>query len=151
VHYLYVDSIGMYTLLYDPEADSPPPSGDFAAPIKGNWHDVVSCEFGSAGYDGHTGIDFAIPTGTPIYASQSGTVSAVKRNTTGYGYHVIIAHGGGVFTLYAHCSELLVDVGQRVAKGELIALSGNTGRSTGPHLHFEIIIGGVPRNPRDYL
>jgi murein DD-endopeptidase MepM/ murein hydrolase activator NlpD len=149
IHYLYSDSVGMYFFLYDPNEESPPPSGDFFSPIPGNWRAVVSMEF--MGYVNHTGIDFAIPTGTPIFASQPGTVIRVRRSNTGYGNHIVLSHGGGVHTLYAHNSENLVREGQTVEQGETIALSGNTGNSTGPHLHFEIIINGIPRNPRDYL
>ena len=129
--------------------DTPFAGGGFISPIAANWRGLVSCEFG--GYAGHTGIDFAIPTGTEIRAAAAGRVLYTRMAPGGYGYHVVIFHGGGIVTLYAHCSRIFVREGQEVAQGEVIALSGNTGRSTGPHLHLELIVGGVPQNPRSYL
>ncbi|EYE88844.1 peptidase M23 [Fervidicella metallireducens AeB] len=101
-------------------------------------------------YKLHTGIDFGVKTGTPIYAMSDGEV-IISGNLKGYGYTVAIAHGGGITSLYAHCSKLLVSVGQKVKKGQLIAKSGNTGYSTGPHLHFEIRKDGTPVNPAPYV
>lgn len=69
----------------------------------------------------------------------------------GYGYYIILDHGEGLTTLYGRCSLLLVQVGQRVETGNVIALSGSTGRSTGPHLHFEVRLDGERRDPREYL
>ena len=123
--------------------------GGFVSPIAVDWRAVVSCEFG--GYAGHTGIDFAIPTGTEIRAVAAGRVLYTRMSNSGYGNHVVIFHSGGIVTLYAHCSKILVTEGQMVAQDEVIALSGNTGKSTGPHLHLEFIVDGVPRNPRSYL
>ncbi|MCW5936632.1 MAG: peptidoglycan DD-metalloendopeptidase family protein [Fimbriimonadaceae bacterium] len=95
----------------------------------------------------HTGVDIAAPTGTPIYAAGSGVViSAGWRN--GYGNAVVIDHGGGRSTLYGHCSRLFVQEGQKVSAGHHIAAVGSTGFSTGPHLHFEVRINGVPVDPR---
>lgn len=95
----------------------------------------------------HTGIDIAAASGTPIKASGDGrVVSASYRN--GYGNTVIIDHGGGVTTLYAHCSKLYVKAGQSVKQGEKIAAVGSTGLSTGPHVHWEVRINGKPVNPR---
>ena len=111
---------------------------------------MVSCEFGT-GYVGHTGMDIAIPTGTEIQAVAAGKVLYTRMSSSGYGYHVVINHGGGIVTLYAHCSRILVSAGQEVSQGDVIALSGSTGNSTGPHLHLEFIVDGVPRNPRSYL
>jgi LysM repeat protein len=99
----------------------------------------------------HTGIDIACPFGTPIRAAESGVVSLVQYSRTGYGYHVIINHGGGVQTLYGHLSTISVEAGQRVSKGENIGLEGSTGRSTGPHLHFEVRINGAKTNPLSYV
>ncbi len=130
--------------------DSPAPTGGYSSPIPGDWRSLVSCEFGT-GYVGHTGMDLALPIGTELRAVADGTVLFTRASTTGYGVHVVINHGGGVVTLYAHCSKILVGEGQKVTKGQAIALSGNTGRSTGPHLHLEFVIDGVPYNPRSYL
>ncbi len=98
----------------------------------------------------HKGLDFGCPVGTAVFASRGGTI--VRAGWAGaYGYCVDIDHGDGVLTRYGHLSNPLVSVGQYVKQGEKIALSGNTGRSTGPHLHFEIRVGGEPQNPANYL
>lgn len=99
----------------------------------------------------HTGIDIALPTGTPIYAALDGVVEASGWNSGGYGYQIILRHSNGFKTRYAHNSKLYVSVGQEVAKGDVIALIGSSGRSTGPHLHFEVIVGGVRVNPFLYV
>lgn len=98
----------------------------------------------------HQGIDLAAPTGTSIVAAESGVVihSGVLG---GYGQTILIDHGNGVVTLYAHQSERLVGSGVSVARGELIGRVGSTGNSTGPHLHFEVRINGVARDPLGYL
>ena len=98
----------------------------------------------------HQGTDWATPVGTAVVASCGGTVTRAGW-ASGYGYVVYIQHEGGRETRYAHLSRVLVSVGQQVEQGERIALSGNTGRSTGPHLHFEIRINGVAVNAVDYL
>ena len=98
----------------------------------------------------HYGLDYAAPTGTPIYAADGGTVT--KAGWSGaYGYVVVIDHGANKKTLYAHCSRLLVSAGTKVYKGQQIAAVGNTGRSTGPHCHFEIFINGANVNPANYV
>jgi murein DD-endopeptidase MepM/ murein hydrolase activator NlpD len=94
----------------------------------------------------HTGIDFAAPLGTPIRAAADGKVVwGTWRG--GYGRCIILMHSGGVATLYGHCSEIIVHPGQTVRRGELIGATGSTGLSTGPHLHFEIRVNGLPVNP----
>ena len=98
----------------------------------------------------HRGVDWAVASGTSVMASCGGTVSQAGWSGS-YGYMVLITHPGGTQTRYAHLSKILVSVGQTVSQGEVIARSGNTGRSTGPHLHFEIIIGGNPVNPLNYI
>ena len=101
--------------------------------------------------DVHTGIDIPASTGTPIVAANSGVVKYVRYNTTGYGYHLLIDHGDGYYTLYAHTSKILVSAGQTVTKGQTIALVGATGRVTGPHLHFEVYVNKVRTNPLNYV
>lgn len=98
----------------------------------------------------HQGIDMAAPVGTPIVSAENGKVvfSGWKQ---GYGQFVAVDHGQGFETHYAHCSKVLVKVGQTVKKGQLIAKVGNTGRSTGPHLHFEVVAHGVHQNPAKFL
>jgi murein DD-endopeptidase MepM/ murein hydrolase activator NlpD len=98
----------------------------------------------------HEGLDFAAPMGSPIRAVSSGRV-VYSGWATGYGYVVIIEHQRGLRTLYAHNSKLLVSVGESVGKGEVISRSGNTGNSTGPHLHFEVQVNGRPENPLNYI
>lgn len=98
----------------------------------------------------HKGMDWGTPTGTSIYASSGGTVTTAGW-LSGYGYCVYIKHANGVETRYAHLSKVLVSRGQWVEQGQKIALSGNTGRSTGPHLHFEIRVNGRAVDPLDYL
>lgn len=98
----------------------------------------------------HQGVDWAVPKGTAVYASSGGTVTKAGWGS-GYGYVVYIKHPDGRETRYAHLNKVLVSAGQTVKQGQKIALSGNTGRSTGPHLHFEIRINGVAVNPLKYL
>ena len=98
----------------------------------------------------HNGLDIANKTGTPLYAAESGTVERSGWNT-GYGYNVVINHGGGLKTLYAHASKLHVKAGDSVNRGDIIADMGSTGWSTGPHIHFEVISNGVKQNPLNYI
>ena len=98
----------------------------------------------------HKGIDWATPVGTAVMASSAGTVYKAGWGS-GYGYVVYINHADGRQTRYGHLSKILVSQGQTVSQGQKIALSGNTGVSTGPHLHFEILIGGTQVNPLNYL
>lgn len=141
--------------LTDP--DKPLEPGEIGSPLAGGWRGKVTSEFGyrknptGPGNDGHTGLDMGVALGTDVHAIKGGTVLFVRYKQTGYGIHVAIDHGGGFVTLYAHCSEILVTEGQHVEAGEVIARSGSTGNSTGPHLHLETIQDGVPQNPRNYL
>ena len=99
----------------------------------------------------HSGIDLAASQGTAIVAADGGTVTFAGYNSGGYGNMVKISHGNGVETRYAHCSEIDVSVGDKVAQGQLIAKVGNTGRSYGSHCHFEIRINGEAVDPLKYL
>ncbi len=98
----------------------------------------------------HTGMDVGCYSGSTVVAAQSGTVLKATYNTA-YGNYIVIDHGNGVSTLYAHNSVLLVSAGQKVTKGQTISKSGNTGYSTGPHMHFEVLINGNTTNPRNYV
>jgi murein DD-endopeptidase MepM/ murein hydrolase activator NlpD len=98
----------------------------------------------------HSGIDIGAPYGAPIYAAEAGRV-ILASYYDGYGNCIIIDHGDGISTLYAHCSSIIVKVGQYVSKGQIIGYVGSTGNSTGPHLHFEVRIKGNPVNPFNYL
>lgn len=98
----------------------------------------------------HAGIDFTAPSGTPIYATGNGKVERVKYDRSGYGRNVIINHGYGYKTLYAHMSRIDVREGQKIVKGQKIGAVGNTGTSTAPHLHYEVRKGGKPVNPIHY-
>jgi murein DD-endopeptidase MepM/ murein hydrolase activator NlpD len=111
---------------------------------------TITSRFGKRSSGTHTGLDIATSKGTPIKAVSSGTViySGYKGS---YGNLVIIDHGNGVQTYYAHCSALYVNANQSVSQGEVIAAVGSTGNSTGPHLHLEIRVDGVARNPQYYL
>lgn len=95
----------------------------------------------------HTGIDFSAPTGTPIYATGNGVVTLIRHDRTGYGTHLMIDHGYGYETVYAHLHDYSVEIGDQVTKGQKIARVGNTGTSTAPHLHYEVRYKGEPVNP----
>ncbi len=95
----------------------------------------------------HTGLDFTAPIGTPIYATGNGVVSTAEYDAGGYGNNVVIDHGYGYETLYGHMSKIKVRVGQKVKRGEVIGWIGNTGKSTGPHCHYEVIRNGQKVDP----
>lgn len=97
----------------------------------------------------HKGVDYAAPTGTPIYAAAAGTVTTAAYSGNA-GKLIVINHGDGKVTKYMHCNAMYVSAGQKVSKGQHIAAVGTTGNSTGPHLHFQLEIGGVPKNPVNY-
>jgi murein DD-endopeptidase MepM/ murein hydrolase activator NlpD len=130
----------------------------FGSPFAADWQPAVTSEFGLRTdpitgkiNSGHSGIDIAFGLGTEIRTVMSGKVVYVRFPTTGYGYHLAINHGNGLVTLYAHCGKILVNEGDVVSQGDAIALVGSTGRSTGSHLHFEVLADGIPKDPRGYL
>lgn len=123
-------------------------SGDFIWPVPGSKR--ISSHYGKRGRRHHDGLDIAAKSGTHIIASAKGTISFVGR-MRGYGKTVVIKHSNGHHTVYAHNSKNYVRKGQRVTQGEVIANVGSTGRSTGPHLHFEIRKNNKARNPAGYL
>lgn len=129
-------------------------AGGESKPFEGDA--AVSQPFG-AGNDhdqgGHPGIDFAVPSGTKILSMLPGTVSQVVgvNDSGGYGNEVVVDHGNGLTTRYAHLTNATVSVGQKVNAGEQLGLSGSTGQSTGPHLHFEVMENGAVVDPTPYL
>jgi murein DD-endopeptidase MepM/ murein hydrolase activator NlpD len=124
-------------------AGAPTGSGRFAWPTQG----LLTQRY----WSGHLGIDVANRRGTPIRAADDGYVVMAGRDTWGYGNQVVIDHGNGYLTRYAHLNRIDVKAGQSVKKNQQIGTMGSTGRSTGPHLHFEIIYGQVRRNPLGFL
>lgn len=137
----------------------PSPTGDWIDPFGDpNWRSHISSPFGIRGDVGipgkdttnHRGLDIAYPNGTTIHAVQSGQVIIAGYHSS-YGNYVVINHGGGICTLYAHASSLLVSVGDTVTQGQAIAKVGSTGDSTGNHLHIEFIVDGTRVDPASYL
>jgi murein DD-endopeptidase MepM/ murein hydrolase activator NlpD len=131
------------TRVYRRPQNAPTGSGRFAWPAQG----ILTQKF----WSGHTGIDIGSRTGTPIYAADDGYVVLAGVDTWGYGNQVLIDHGNGYLTRYAHLHTIGVRAGQSVKRDQQIGTMGSTGRSTGPHLHFEIIYSGVFRNPLGFL
>lgn len=129
-------------------------SNSFIVPIKNG---IVTSNFGirndpfTSKLSGHNGTDIAADYGTPIYSAYSGHVSFVGYEENGYGNYLKIDHGNGLCTLYGHCSKILIKEGQYVSAGQTVALVGSTGRSTGNHLHFEVIVDGNPLNSEWYV
>lgn len=115
-------------------------TADWVTPMPGA--QITSC-YGQRWGVLHAGIDLALPAGTPVLAAGAGTVQVAGWAYTGYGISVVIDHGGGVLTHYAHLSATSVAVGDQVAPGDTIGAEGSTGDSTGPHLHFEVHVGGL--------
>ena len=130
--------------------------GEFMWPLPTKYTTITSSfgprkdPFGSGTIAGHGGTDIYCPEGTSVYASNNGTVLRAEKDSS-YGNYVLIDHGGGIYTLYAHCSKLLVKAGDKVAKGEVIAKSGQTGHVTGPHLHLEVRVNGTRVDAMDYV
>jgi murein DD-endopeptidase MepM/ murein hydrolase activator NlpD len=127
----------------DPPAEEPT---SFIWPAKG----PITSPFGRRWGRAHTGVDIDAGAGSPVIAAQSGTITLAGWKT-GYGNTVIIDHGQGISTLYAHQSKLFVHTGELVTQGERLGNVGSTGNVTAPHLHYEVHIGGVPRNPMPWL
>ena len=121
-----------------------PVSGEIASPYGYRVHPI----WGTTIY--HSGIDIGVDEGTPVHAADSGVI-VWSGWMGGYGYAVVIDHGNGLSTLYGHNSELAVDEGQSVSKGQVVAYAGSTGNSTGPHVHFEVRENGDPVDPMGYL
>lgn len=135
-----------------PVASSETSAKKKSAPSKFIWpaEGVLTSKFGNRWGKKHEGIDIGCPEGTPIYASAAGKV-IYSGERGGYGQVIIIQHPNDWFTIYAHNSKNLAPQGKEVKQGEKIALSGKTGRATGPHLHFEIRQGVKPLDPLDFL
>ena len=138
----------------EPEETEPEPT-DPPAKVEG-WrlpcsYIMISSAYGYRGSGWHNGVDFANNRGTPIYASRSGTVTKAVSLTYSYGNHVVINHGDGFSSLYAHMDYFVVSAGQYVSQGQLIGYMGSTGNSTGNHLHFTIFYNGSDVNPMNYL
>jgi murein DD-endopeptidase MepM/ murein hydrolase activator NlpD len=110
-----------------------------------------SSPFRGGGLDFHQGLDLSAPPGSPVYAPADGIVLSSDWSKSGYGLMITLDHGFGLTTRYAHLSESLVAVGDKVKRGEQIAKVGSTGRSTGPHLHYETLLGGVPVDPWGFI
>lgn len=125
-----------------------------AMPIDSRVRTIISSRFGevsSIRSSAHKGLDIACSKGTDIKVIADGTVVFSGYDTTGLGYAIKVNHGNGVQTVYGHCSKLYAQIGQKVSAGNIIAEVGSTGNSTGPHLHLEIRINGVPINPQRYI
>jgi len=121
-----------------------PAVGTMTSPFGNRFHPILGV------WRMHTGIDIAAPRGTPVKAADGGQVIQASYNS-GYGNCILIYHGGGMATWYAHLQGFNCSVGQNVSKGQVIGFIGSTGLVTGPHLHFEVRINGVPQNPMQYL
>jgi murein DD-endopeptidase MepM/ murein hydrolase activator NlpD len=141
-----------------------PPSNGHSTKFRFIWPEpqaVLSQGFGPSSYwfeppygsyaHFHTGLDLVEPFGSPVYAADDGIVALVGSSSSGYGNYVVVAHSGGLDTLYGHLSTSLVKVGQQVTQGQVVGLEGSTGNSTGAHCHFELRINQKPIDPRPYL
>lgn len=129
-----------------------PEAYEAIVPVRGGW---ISAPFGvSPRYMGgtvfHTGVDFAVPVGTEVVTPMGGTVAYVDYDPGGYG-NVVVIENGGVQMLFAHLSYALVAPGDRVSPGKVIGFSGNSGFSTGPHLHWEVRVNGQPKDPIAFM
>lgn len=109
----------------------------------------INSEFGFRRYRWHHGTDLQLKTGDPVFNTFDGIVRMKSYDRNGYGYYVLVRHRNGLETLYGHLSKIIVEIGQEVRAGEILGLGGSTGRSTGPHLHFEIRYQGLSINPTE--
>ena len=114
-------------------------------------HILIGSPFGARWGKPHEGIDLPAPVGTPVFAAADGRVVYAGAGIRGYGNLIVLKHAGDLLTAYAHNSVLLVSQGQSVRAGDRIALVGQSGHATGPHLHFEVRRGQIPRDPMSYL
>ena len=131
-------------------------SKDFISPLRTiNWKSVITSRFGKRILRGkinyHTGLDMGVVEGTAVSSIMSGKVIIARHGNTGYGNYIVINHGSGYISLYAHLSKIMINEGDFVQKGDVIGKSGNTGNSTGPHLHLEILENGLLVDPELYL
>ncbi len=135
-------------------AEEPPPAANRDPDVPSGWplaiKGFVSSGFSGGDGPGHPGIDIAVPAGTPVLATADGTVAEAREDST-YGWMLVLRHADGLETMYGHNAELLVEPGDEVRRGETIATSGNSGRSTAPHLHYEVRRDGHPVDPGPYL
>jgi murein DD-endopeptidase MepM/ murein hydrolase activator NlpD len=130
-----------------PLVEAPPPT---AGALQWPVHGVLFSPFGARPRDQHDGIDLAAPEGTPVVAAEAGTVLFAGKQR-GYGNLILVGHDGDVVTVYAHNQENLVERGQRIRRGALIARVGKSGNATGPHLHFEVRVAARPKDPLTFL
>jgi murein DD-endopeptidase MepM/ murein hydrolase activator NlpD len=140
----------------EPAGDAPLPPTMISAGAPLRWplaagRIIVGSPFGTREGRPHEGIDLPAPVGTPVYAAADGRVAYAGNGIRGYGNLVVVRHAGDLLTVYAHNSVLLVAQGQPVRGGDRIALVGQSGHATGPHLHFEVRAGQIPRNPMGFL
>ncbi|AWW28712.1 peptidase M23 [Echinicola strongylocentroti] len=131
----------VYIKLYDPFFGT-----NWSSPLD---HTKINSEFGFRRYRWHHGTDLDLNRGDPVYSAFDGIVRMRSYDRYGYGYYLVVRHKNGLETLYGHLSKYNVEVGQEVEAGELIAYGGSTGRSTGPHLHFEVRYQGLSINPTE--
>jgi len=135
-----------------------PANGSVVTQIQGGmiWpiHGIITLEFGASDLPyqpAHTGIDIAAPVDTPVADFMDGTVIYAGEIFWGFGKHIIIDHGNNIQSLYAHLDKIYVYPGEKVRMGDILGAEGQTGWATGPHLHFQINVDGIPVNPRTFL
>jgi len=146
----YIEDPQMITIIYNGEMYSGPGDVPTSMPVSGS----IFCDYGKNVicangyvYANHTGIDIPVATGTPVHTTIAGTVVYAGPNSDGYG-NLVVVQNGKVQTYYAHNSSIDVTVGQFVQQGQVVAKAGSTGNSTGPHVHYEVRVSGLPVDPR---